>query len=85
MPENTAFHCPEVSCRKKFTSGSWQLKLIKLHHHEHLDNAQQMDLTIRSAPRPIGPAQHQQINANRDSVEDLDAFPYLQYLEHIAD
>jgi hypothetical protein len=44
-----------------------------------------MNLTICSALRRIEPAQHCEFNANKDSVEDLHAFPYLKHLEHIAD
>jgi len=38
-----------------------------------------------SAPRRFEPAQHHEFNTIKDSVEDLDGFPYLRLLENIAD
>ena len=85
MPEMTLFHCIEFSRRKKFTSDSWQLTHIKLRHPEHHQVERQKNLTIRSAPRRIEPAQRRESNANKDSVEDFDLCAYLEHVEKIAD
>jgi hypothetical protein len=85
MPAKTPSHCPKYSCRKIFTSDSWLLKHIKYHHPGHLQVACQKNLTIRSAPQRIEPAQHREINALKDSVEDLNAFPSHEHIDNIAD
>jgi hypothetical protein len=68
-----------------FTSDSWRLKHIKLHHSEHLKVARQKNRTIRSAPRRFEPTQRCEFNAINDLVEDWDVFPYLEHIENIAD
>jgi len=68
-----------------FTSDSWWLKDFKLHHHEHVQVACQRNLTIRSAPRRLEPAQPGEFNADKDSVEELEVFPYLEHVQNITD
>jgi len=85
MLQKTPFRCSEFSCRKKFTSDSWPHKHIKLHQPEHLQVARQKNLTIHSAPRHVDPAQRPEFIAKKDSVEDLDVFPYLEQHENIVD
>jgi len=82
---NTSFHSPKFSCRKEFTLDSWRCKHIKSHHPEHVQVACQRNLTIRSAPRLIEPAQCREFEADRDSVEDFDLFAYPRHVENIAD
>ena len=85
MPVKTPFGSPEFSCRKKFTSDSWGLKYLKLHHSEPLQVACQKNLTIRSPPWRVQPTQHHEFKANKDSVKDMDVVPKLKHLEHIDD
>jgi len=59
------------------------MKHIKLHHPEYLQVTK--DLTVRNEPRRVEPAQRRGSNAKKDSVEHLDAFPYLEHVENIAD
>jgi hypothetical protein len=68
-----------------FTSITWRLKTIKLHHRKPLQVAHQKNVTIRSVARGVEHAQRRELNAMKDSFEDLDAFPYLELIEIIAD
>jgi len=58
-----------------FTSDSRPLKHIKLHHPGHIQVAHKKNMTIRSVPRHVEPAQHHEFNSTKNSVEDLDTFP----------
>jgi hypothetical protein len=40
---------------------------------------------VLNALRGVEPTQCREFQANKDSVEDLDVFPYLKHLEHGAD
>jgi len=83
MPEKTPSRCTEFSCQKKFTSDSWRLKHISLHHPEHLQVAK--SLNVRSALRRVESAQRRELNANKDSLNEMDAALYIENFENIAD
>jgi len=40
---------------------------------------------IHSAPQRVEPALHREFNAHKRSVEDLDAFLYLENVQNMAD
>jgi hypothetical protein len=84
MPEKTPFHCTEFSLQQKVTSDSWWLSHIKLHHPKHLQVVRQKNLTVCSTPRRIEPTPCGEFNAIKDSGEELDPFPNLEYVENIA-
>ena len=44
-----------------------------------------MNLAIRRAPQCKEAAQHYVFHTNIDSVEGLDAFPYIKHVENVAD
>jgi len=44
-----------------------------------------MNLTVGRAPGHFETTQRCEFNANKDSVEDFDKFPYLEHVENIAD
>jgi hypothetical protein len=50
----------------KFTSNSWRLKHIELHHFEQLPVAPQQNLTIHSTPQRFEPTQRRDFNAYKD-------------------
>jgi hypothetical protein len=85
MPGQTTFLCPEISCQQMFATASWRPKHTKLHHFGHLQVARQENLTIRSTPQLIEPIQCREFNANKDSVEGLDALPFLTNVGNIVD
>jgi len=83
IPGKTLSRCPKFSSCNQFTSDSWRLKHIKLHNPEHVQVTK--NLTVDSAPRRIERAQGCEFHANKDSVGDLDAFPYLEQIENVSD
>jgi hypothetical protein len=85
MPEKTPFRYPEYSFKNKFTSDSWQLKHINLHHREHLQITVQKNPMICSTPQRIEPTRRGEFNSNKISVEALHVFPYLKHVESITD
>ena len=85
MPEKTTVCCPKFSCRKKFTSDSWQLNHSNLDHPEHLQVARRKNQTICSAPGRVEPSQRRGFKANKNSVKDLDAFLYDDHVQNIED
>jgi len=75
MLVRTPIHCPKFSCQTMFTSDSWRLKHIVLHHPEYLQGACENNLTIRSTPRRVKTSQCCEFNTEQDSVEDLHTVP----------
>jgi hypothetical protein len=55
MPEKTPFRCHEFSDQKKFTSDSWRLKPIKLHHPQHLQVAPRRIWLFAACPDALNP------------------------------
>jgi len=70
---------------KEFTSDSWRLNYIRLHHPEDLQDGCQRNLTIHCEPRLVKPAQCRELTAYKESVYHLHVFSYLEHAENIAD
>jgi hypothetical protein len=85
MPEKTTFRCSDFSRQKKFTSDSWPLKHINIHNPEHLQVTNQQNLTILRGPQHVEPGQHHEIGTKKHSVEDFDAFSYIEHAENNTD
>jgi hypothetical protein len=65
-----------------FTSDSWRVKQFNSHHPEYLQVAK--NLTVPNAPRLGEPGQRHEFNTDKHSVEDMDPFKNLKYVEIIA-
>jgi len=85
MPVKTPFCCPQFSSWMMFTSESWWLKHIKLHGPKRLHVACRRHLTIGSTAQWVQPTLCREFNANKDSVDDMDAFPSFEHIQSIID
>jgi len=85
MPAKTLFNDPQFLCRKKFTSDPWWLKQIKLHYPAQLQGARKKNLTIYSAPQCVEPAPRREFNTDKESIKDVELFPYLEHVKTTAD
>ena len=94
-PFRHILRCPDHRCGKKFELDTWRLNHIKKYHPDLLPppttnffckrnpigNLPQTQTSRRSinSPRP------REFNANKDPVEDLCAYPYIEHLENIEE
>jgi len=66
---------PNIHADRSSTQTACDLNISILHHPEHLQVACQKNETIFSVAWQVEPDQHPEFNANKESVEGLDAFP----------
>ena len=93
-PYRRILQCPDYRCNRKFETDTWRLKHIRTHHPDFLPpptinfrpKRNSLSKSVRTnSQRCINSPHPREFNANKDPVEDCDAYPYVEHLVSITE